>query len=293
MAKKTGLGKGLDSLFLDNSSEISENLVSTLKLTQIEPNKEQPRTIFNQESLNELADSIKENGLIQPILVRSMPDGRYVIVAGERRWRASRMAGLFEVPVIIKEFSDIEAMTLALIENLQREDLNVIEEARGFQKLIEECNLTQEECAKMVGKSRPSIANSLRILSLPEFSIKFIEENKISLGHAKVLLSLKNEKDIINLSKEIYNKDLSVRATEKFVKILNESDKLKEKTKKDLFNEDSFYKEAELALRENLSRKVKISTNKIIDGNQQGKLEIEYFSKEDLSDLIKKLEEIN
>lgn len=184
-AKKGGLGRGLDALFADNSiEEISSTGAVKLKTMDIEPNRDQPRKVFDEDALAELADSIAKHGVIQPLLVRPMPDGSYQLVAGERRWRASRMAGLTEVPVVIKELSDDEAMALALIENLQREDLNAIEEAQGIKSLMDTLSLTQDEAAERVGKSRPAIANALRLLKLPDSVIALVSDGKLSPGHA-------------------------------------------------------------------------------------------------------------
>ena len=181
-AKKGGLGRGLDALFADNSiEEIASTSAVKLKIMDIEPNRDQPRKIFDEDALAELADSIAKHGVIQPLLVRPMPDGSYQLVAGERRWRASRMAGLTEVPVVIKELSDDEAMALALIENLQREDLNAIEEAQGIKALMDTLSLTQDEAAERVGKSRPAVANALRLLKLPDSVIALVSDGKLSL----------------------------------------------------------------------------------------------------------------
>ncbi|MFR2990653.1 MAG: ParB/RepB/Spo0J family partition protein [Acutalibacteraceae bacterium] len=185
-AKKGGLGRGLDALFADNSiEEIASTSAVKLKIMDIEPNRDQPRKIFDEDALAELADSIAKHGVIQPLLVRPMPDGSYQLVAGERRWRASRMAGLTEVPVVIKELSDDEAMALALIENLQREDLNAIEEAQGIKALMDTLSLTQDEAAERVGKSRPAVANALRLLKLPDSVIALVSDGKLSPGHAR------------------------------------------------------------------------------------------------------------
>lgn len=179
-AKKGGLGRGLDALFADNSiEEIASTSAVKLKIMDIEPNRDQPRKIFDEDALAELADSIAKHGVIQPLLVRPMPDGSYQLVAGERRWRASRMAGLTEVPVVIKELSDDEAMALALIENLQREDLNAIEEAQGIKALMDTLSLTQDEAAERVGKSRPAVANALRLLKLPDSVIALVSDGKL------------------------------------------------------------------------------------------------------------------
>ena len=284
MARKGGLGKGLDVLFEDNSTgfdETSSNVIVTLRLSDIEPNKEQPRKEFDIEALTELADSIKEHGIIQPLVVRKLDDGSYSLVAGERRWRASRMAGLSEVPVIIKELSDKEAMEIALIENLQREDLNVIEEALGYQQLMEKYDMTQEELSKRVGKSRPVIANALRLLNLPNEVIKMVKNNEISSGHARALLRLQDENTIIETANNIVKKGLSVRDVEKIGKTVN--DKLPI-TKPDEYDKSNYCKEAEIILTELLGRKVQI-----VAGKHKSSLVIDFFSEDDLNFILDKL----
>lgn len=283
MARKGGLGKGLDVLFEDNSTgfdESSSNIV-TLRLSDIEPNKEQPRKEFDIEALTELADSIKEHGIIQPLVVRRLDDGSYSLVAGERRWRASRMAGLSEVPVIIKELSDKEAMEIALIENLQREDLNVIEEALGYRQLMEKYDMTQEELSQRVGKSRPVIANALRLLNLPDEVIKMVKNNEISSGHARALLRLQDENTIIETAKNIVKKGLSVRDIEKIGKTIN--DKLPI-TEPDEYDKSNYCKEAEIILTELLGRKVQI-----VAGKNKSSLVIDFFSEDDLNFILDKL----
>lgn len=283
--KKGGLGRGLDALFADNSlEEISSSSAVKLKINEIEPNREQPRKEFNQGALSELADSIALHGIIQPLLVRPLSDGSYQLVAGERRWRAARLAGLSEVPVVIRELSDSETMEIALIENLQREDLNPIEEAQGLKLLIDTYGLTQEDCAKRVGKSRPAIANALRLLSLPERVLSLVREGKLSTGHARALIALEDEKKIVSLADEIILKKLSVRETERAVKLLLKGEsKVEKKPKK----RDKYYDEVELALSESMGRKIKVLPGK----GQRGTLEIEFFSKDDLSKIAKSLEE--
>lgn len=283
MARKGGLGKGLDVLFEDNNTgfdESSSNIV-TLRLSDIEPNKDQPRKEFDIEALNELADSIKEHGIIQPLVVRQLEDGSYSLVAGERRWRASRMAGLSEVPVIVKELSDREAMEIALIENLQREDLNVIEEALGYQQLMEKYDMTQEELSRRVGKSRPVIANALRLLNLPNEVIKMVKNNEISSGHARALLRLQDENTIIETANNIIKKGLSVRYVEKIGKNFN--DKLPI-TQPDKYDKSNYCKEAEIILTELLGRKVQI-----ISGKHKSSLVIDFFTEEDLNFILDKL----
>lgn len=278
--KKAGLGKGLDALFIDNSTE--ENGDKLVNINDIEPNRDQPRKHFDEESLKELADSIAMHGVIQPLLVRPLSDGGYQLIAGERRWRASRMAGLSQIPVVVKEMTDEEAMELALIENLQREDLNPIEEAEGFKLLMDTYSFTQEQAAEKVGKSRPAIANSLRLLSLPTEVLDMVKQGIISSGHARTLIPLTDEKLIIKLAEEISQKELSVRETEKIVKTLlkPKSEIVKKRSKR-----DPYYDECEIAIREELGRKAKINVSR---GNK-GSIEIEFFSKEDLQSILEAL----
>lgn len=283
MAKKTGLGRGLDALFTDNAVEtLGTSGTVTLRLTEIEPNREQPRKTFDQKALNELADSISKNGVLQPLLVRPMTDGSYQLVAGERRWRASRLAGLTEVPVVIKELSDEQAMEIALIENLQREDLNPIEEAEGLQLLIDRYSLTQEEAANRVGRSRPAIANSLRLLNLPEEIRDLTREGNLSAGHARALLAFDKTADMLQCAERIQKEDLSVREVERMAKSSAKGKTAKPTPRK---NKDNFYSEVELALSESLGRKVKV-----VAGNKGGILEVQFFDKEDLQKLAKQFD---
>ncbi len=281
MAKKLGgLGKGLNAIFIENDAETDNGSV-TLKISEIEPNRQQPRKEFDEQALSELAESISQHGLLQPLLVRPLTLGGYQIVAGERRYRASRMAGLTEVPVIIRELSDTETMEIALIENLQREDLTPVEEALGYKALIDEHNFSQDEVAKSVGKSRPAITNSLRLLKLPESVMEYLKEGKISAGHARALLMLEDESLMIELAEEIVSKDLSVRQVEKICKKKPKAEK-EEKTEK----KPSFYSMVELALSESLGRKISVSKNK---GKEGGVLQIEFYSDEELTELSNKL----
>lgn len=281
MSKKFGgLGKGLDTIFAENETEDSNSSVM-LKISEIEPNRSQPRRDFDENSLSDLAQSISQHGLLQPLLVRPLPIGGYQIVAGERRYRACRMAGLTEVPVTIRELSDTETMELALIENLQREDLSPIEEALGYKALIDEHGFSQEEVATSVGKSRPAIANSLRILKLPDSVLEYVKQDKISAGHARALLMLDNEEDMLELAELIYKKDLSVRQAEKLAK---KKPEVEEDTQPE--RKPSFYSMVELALKESLGRKIKVNKNK---GKQGGVLQIEFYSDEELTELSNKL----
>ena len=281
MAKKLGgLGKGLNAIFIENDSEDNNGSV-TLKISEIEPNRSQPRKEFDEKALSELAESISKHGLLQPLLVRPLPLGGYQIVAGERRYRACRMAGITEVPVIIRELGDTETMEIALIENLQREDLTPIEEALGYKVLIDEHGFSQEDVAQSVGRSRPAIANSLRLLKLPQSILDLVSDGKISAGHARALLTLEDEKLMQELAEDIIKKDLSVRQVEKICKQKPKSEKEEIPEKN-----PSFYSMVELALNESLGRKIKVSKNK---GKQGGILQIEFYSDEELTELSNKL----
>ena len=285
MAKKGGLGRGMDALFLDNSATENENSATMLSINEVEPNRNQPRKDFNQKALEELAKSIEQNGIIQPILVRPMSDGSYQLIAGERRWRAARMAGLHEVPVTIREMTDEEASVFALIENLQREDLNPVEEAEGLKSLIETYGFTQEEAADKVGKSRTAVTNTLRLLKLPSPVLQMLGDGKISAGHARALLGLDEEKEMLRIAEATVAQELSVRQVEKMVKYANQGEKAKPK-KRDK-KRDKYYDEVEIALTNVLGRKVKIYLSP--NGNK-GTLEFEFFGKEDLTKLAKELD---
>ncbi len=276
--KKGGLGRGLDSLLADNSLEETSAAQSVkLNLMDIEPNKEQARKHFDEAALSELADSIAQHGVLQPLLVRPLIGGGYQLVAGERRWRASRIAGLTQVPVVIKELSDTEAAVISLIENLQREDLNPVEEALGFASLMKDFNLTQEEAAQKVGKSRPAVANALRLLKLPEKVLDMVRENKLSAGHARALAAIDDEKVLISTAELIVAKGLSVRAVEKLVKTLTAEKK--DKSKKPA-SRPTFFDEVELSLNNSLGRKAKVITK---SGKESGTLEIAFYDKDDLA----------
>lgn len=272
-AKKGGLGKGLDALFMDNETVDSGGVV-TLRLSEIEPNRDQPRKIFSEEALNELADSIREHGVLQPLLVRPLPGGSYQLVAGERRWRASRMAGLQEVPVVIREMDEEQAMEIALIENLQREDLNPIEVAEGCHQLIEKYGLTQETAAKKLGKSRSSVTNSLRLLALPQEVRHKVSEGILSAGHAKVLLGLPTQELMQQAAEEIEANGLNVRQTEALCKKLAKPAKLP-KPKPDPFNRPKRAVEIEAALKEVTGSEVHVEYK---DG--KGSLKIDFYSDE-------------
>ena len=279
MAKKKGLGKGLEALLIDNSTEeLGSSSAVKLKLSEIEPNKNQPRKNFDEEALAELSHSIELHGVIQPLLVRPMPDGSYQLVAGERRWRASRMAGLTEVPVVIKELTDAQVAELALVENLQREDLDPIEEALGYKELSEKYDYTQEEISNLVGASRPAIANALRLLTLPEEIIKLVSSKELSAGHARALLTLEDDKAKIELAKLVIKEDISVRETESLARKQIKTEPTGKKTKK----RNPYYDEVELALSDVLQRKVRVTKS-----TKKGAIEIEFFDDEDLKKLIK------
>ena len=276
MAKKGGLGRGLESLFNENAAQ-SDGVV-TLRLSEIEPNKNQPRKDFDAEAITELAESIEKHGLIQPIVVRPTASGTYQIVAGERRWRASRQAGIDTVPVIIKEIDDRELAEMALIENLQREDLNPVEEAFGYKNLIDTYKLTQEQVSETVGKSRSAVTNALRLLSLDKRYLEALQNGKITSGHARALLSVSGD-----LREELFLAALngaSVRQLEKMAK--QETAVAPKKAPK---KKDTFYTEVELSLKETLGRKVNIKPTK--DG--KGTITLEFYSKEELSEFAKKL----
>ena len=293
MAKKTGLGKGLDSLIpVHNNTEKEKAVVekvvekktdTVLRITEIEPNKGQPRKNFNEDALEELADSIKQFGLIQPLVVQKR-DGYYEIIAGERRWRAAKKAGLKEVPVIIRDYTDEEMMEIALIENLQREDLNPIEEAQAYKKLINDYKLKQDEIAEIVSKSRVAITNSMRLLKLSEKVQDMIVDEMISSGHGRALLALNDKKMQEELANRIFDEKLSVRETEQIVKALNNP---KEKKQKEEYSDNFVYEKIENEFKEIIGTNVSIKRK----SQDKGKIEIEYYSTEDLEriiDLMKK-----
>lgn len=275
--KKGGLGRGLDALFNENATD--EKGVVTLRLSEIEPNRSQPRTNFDEDALSELADSIAKHGLIQPIVVRPTSSGVYQIVAGERRWRASRMAGLSEVPVVIKELDDQKYYEVALIENLQREDLNAIEEAQGYRTLIDTYGLTQEQVAESVGKSRSAVTNALRLLKLNEKALEALKDGKISAGHARAILAADGEVIADEMLKAaLYG--ASVRELEIMAKAKPTEKKDKKATPK-----NNFYSEVEISLKNELGRKVNIKSK----GKGKGTITIEFYTDEELADFAKKL----
>lgn len=273
-AKKGGLGRGLDALFADSAVEEQGKTVS-LRISEIEPNRDQPRKQFDEAALADLSASIAEHGVLQPLLVRPLPGGGYQLVAGERRWRASRMAGLTEVPVVIRELSDREAAELALIENLQRQDLNPMEEALGYRTLMEQYGMTQEDAARAVGKSRPAVANALRLLNLPEPIAEMVSGGQLSAGHARTLLSFETPTAQMEAAQAAVKNDLSVRALEKMAKASRSS-----RPERTVRRRDSLYDEVELVLTEQLGRKVRV-----IDKGEHGALQLEFYSKDDLKAL--------
>ena len=282
--RKGGLGKGLEALFVEN--ETDEITPSTLKIGEIEPNRGQPRHDFDETALAELADSIREHGVLQPLLVRPMPNGKYQIVAGERRWRASRMAGLTELPVIIRDLDEAAAMEVALIENLQRSDLNPMEEAMGYRTLMETYGLTQEETAKSVNKSRPAVANALRLLHLPDTIAQMVAGGELSAGHARALLAFATEEEQLDAAAAAVDKSLSVRDLERMAKASRAP--RKEKEAPALFSRPPFFEEVELSLTEHMGRRVKVTPLKAGD-KSGGTLTIEFFDSGDLQDLAARL----
>ena len=293
--KRGGLGRGLDALYEDNSAafpdEKAEDGIKMVRVSAIEPNRGQPRKEFDSESLSELADSIREHGVLQPLLVRRMPgasldEESYQLVAGERRWRAARMAGLSEVPVVVREMSEAEVLEFALIENLQREDLNPLEEAGGYQELIDTFGLTQEEVARKVGRSRSAVANALRVLKLPQELHPYLRDGDLTAGHAKALLTVKERGKMLKLAEITIEQGLSVREVERRAARLNEASE-----EADLvpITHDHFYKEMQLAMQNELGRRVRINPKY---GDNGGTLQINYFSKEDLQAIAQVLGQI-
>ena len=286
MAKKSGLGKGLSAILSDKyDSQALESLeysdgnsqVIELKIIDVEPNKDQPRKEFDKEKLDELADSISKHGVIQPIIVTKK--GRsYQIVAGERRWRASKQAGLKKIPAIIRDYDEMKIMEVALIENLQREDLNPVEEALGYKSLIDSFSLTQDKISERVGKSRSAVANSLRLLNLPEKILKLLEKGQISTGHAKVILSVTNKNEQIQIAEEVVDKQLTVRETESFIKNRTKGKKTTPKTSTEI---NMAIKDMENNFSKIFGTKVKIKEN-----NGKGKIEISYYSHDEFERIL-------
>ena len=277
VAKKGGLGRGLDALFNENATD--EKGITTLRLSEIEPNRKQPRTNFDEDALAELADSIEKHGLIQPIVVRPTSSGVYQIVAGERRWRACRMAGLQEVPVVIKELDDQKYYEIALIENLQREDLNAVEEAQGYRTLVDTYGLTQEQVAESVGKSRSAVTNALRLLNLNKDALEALENGEITAGHARAILAADTAELAADMLKAAKN-GASVRELETMTKAKPATAK-----KTPTSTKNNFYSEVEISLKNELGRKVDIKPK----GKGKGTITIEFYSDEELADFAKKI----
>lgn len=285
-----GLGKGLDALIPNVSIDSKEKSAidkktdkeseSIVKITKIEPNREQPRKNFDEDALQELADSIKQFGLLQPILVQDRKT-YYEIIAGERRWRAAKLAGLKEVPVIIRDYTEQEIVEISLIENIQREDLNPIEEALAYKRLLSEFNLKQDEVAERVSKSRTAVTNSMRLLKLCDKVQQMIIDDMISTGHARALISIEDPEEQYNIAQKVFDEKLSVRDVEKLVKNLNKPEKPKKEEVEDK-SLDIIYQDIEERLKQTLGTKVAISSK----GNGSGKIEIEFYSHDDLDKLI-------
>lgn len=277
---KGGLGSGLGSLFEQNAADPASG-VQTIRITEIEQNRAQPRKRFDDETLTELAESIQAHGMLQPIVVRPIGEKRYQIVAGERRWRAAKRVGLSEVPVIVRDLTDSEAGQIALIENLQRENLNPIEEAMGYQALMQQFHMTQEEVAKTVGRSRPAVANSLRLLNLPVLVQDYLEKGKISAGHAKALAAIRDEKLLLDCAARAAEDKITVREIEALAQKQNQEHKPADKQKT---ADQIYYEEMEISLGSHLGRRVHVSGSK-----KKGTLTLEFYNKEDLQTLCKLL----
>ena len=278
MAVQKGMGKGLGALLGDALEEPSaKSPYQLLPIYKVEPNPHQPRQDFDEEALQALADSVATHGVMQPLTVRELPNGYYQIIAGERRWRAARMAELTEIPAVIIEADDKKVMELALIENLQRQDLNPVEEAMGYQSLMGDYGLTQEEAAKRVGKSRPAVANALRLLALPGVVLDMLREGQLTAGHARAVLSLKTEKQQVDTARKIANLGLSVRQAELLCKNM-----LKEPApRQETFFAVDYVAECEKALSKQLGRGVKI-----VNGKRKGRFELEFYGQDDLQVLL-------
>ena len=285
-ARKGGLGKGLDTLIPPKKNETTKEVEKVeikkieeyVDINKVEPNKDQPRKSFNEDSLIELSESIKQHGIVQPLVV-AKKDDYFEIIAGERRWRAAKLAGLKEVPVVIKDYSPQEIMEVALIENIQREDLNPVEEAKAYQNLIKEYNLKQEEVAERVSKSRSAITNSLRLLKLSDDVLTLLMEEEISSGHARALLGLEDNEKQLEIAEKIAKDHLSVREVEKLVKNINQPAK---KTKKKELSNDFLYHDMEEKVKLKTGTKVRINRK----SENKGKIEIEYYSQDDLEKIL-------
>lgn len=288
MAKRnSGLGRGLDAIFLDNSLDNTaskgENVITMLPISMVDPKSDQPRKYFDKDTIEELSESIKENGLLQPILVREFGEGRYQIIAGERRFRASKLAELEEIPAIILDKDDRKAAEISLIENIQREDLNPLEEAMAYRALATEYGLTQEELSERVGKSRSAIANSVRLLDLPDEVLELVASKDLSAGHARTLLGVKNRDNMILLANKTIEYDLSVRALEEEVKRINKM-KPEEPEKEEELPYVDYFREMELRIQSHLGRVAKIQGK-----GRKKSLTLFYEDNEDLDELLKTL----
>lgn len=281
--KNTGLGRGLDAIFLDNTTEESGRGVTMLRLSDIEPRPDQPRKQFESESLASLADSIAENGVLQPLLVRAEGDGFYQIIAGERRWRASKMAGLTEVPAIITDADDKKAFELAIIENIQRENLNAIEEAAAIRDLMTEYGLTQEEVSTRISRSRSAVSNAIRLLDLPDSVMKAVSDGQLSAGHARALLGLRDSEKIISAAQTVISRGLSVRATEELVRSLNRAQEDAKKPLRAESEADRYMNWLCRKMSDSLERGVRIV------GGKKKHIELEYRDSDDLERMIRKL----
>lgn len=284
--EKKGLGTGLGVLFGEDSFDEAESELITLPITKVEPRREQPREYFDEAALQELADSIAQFGLIQPIVVRKLDSGYYQIIAGERRWRASRLAGLSEIPVRVIEADDRRTAELALVENLQREDLNPIEEAKGYKTLIDVYGMTQDEAAKSVGRSRPAITNSLRLLSLSEGVLELVEKGSLSAGHARALVPIADEKKQLDAANEVINRSLSVRKTEELAARMQKPSTAPQAKQPGGLTVD-YAAEISKELSALLGRKVQLT-----DGKKTGKIELEFYGSDDREALIDQLKSL-
>ena len=283
----SGLGRGLGALLGDAVTQTEAEGLSTLPMEKVRPNKEQPRKQFNDEALEELAESIRLHGVIQPINVRRLASGYYEIISGERRWRAAREAGLEEIPAVVIEADDRKAMELALIENLQREDLNPMEEARGYQSLMEEFGLTQEEVSRQVGKSRPAVANAVRLLGLSRELAEYVEADILSAGHARAILGLNDPEQRKAVADKVAQRQLSVRQTEELVRQLNAQQAKSQPDTSPVPGEVDYAAVAAKELGDALGRRVKIVT-----GRKKGRLELEYYGSDDLNALLEALQHL-
>lgn len=281
MARRSGLGKGLDALFEDNGGQ--KDGYRTISIDEVEPNKNQPRKHFDEESITSLCESVREHGIIQPLLIKPISgssDGGYRIVAGERRYRAARMAGIKEVPVVILDLTEKEAAEISLIENLQREDLNPIEEAEGYARLMEEFGLTQEETADRIGKSRSAVANTLRLLNLPERVLELVKGGDLTSGQARALLAFGDDKKIEEMATETVKRGLTVRTLENMAK--NKAKGAKKRKTKPV---DNFYSELELSFKEETGRRIKID----VKSKDKGVLKVNFYNKDELLDIVYRL----